>query len=895
MQFTLRENTFGGFLRSFRSNVTHTDPHALVRDARRDIYNLLNVGIVLNLRIIICLAVQFVKRDDLTGDEIEQNFYFCSHAERVLSRHQIYDAIDRCFTYILNTIEQFTRNGSGWVIKQILFVDVHIGRYRGFRGGCKKNVKLPEEIKRKKAVLTIRCTDDRCFVYCVAAKLYPAKHNAGNPSSYKKCLPNFNLRKLKFPIDKIGIKVFESNNKLRINVFGYEEKLRIIYPIYFSKQNTEFIDIDLLLFKGHYFLIKRFNALMNYKKSINYFCKKCLTGFARRESLASHQTLCVLNKPQRVSVAQNLIIKFKDLSKMVRHPFCVYADFEALKCKVSSALPNPSVTYRFPVEIHEPVSYTILVIGGEDAILFHEHYRGLDAVDQFLITLRYVSETLLKKMHVNKPPHVGGIYYDPDVCHICKKGFKEKEIKCLEHDHLTGTVRGMAHQACNINYRNTFFIPVVIHNCRNYDSHFILKKMSKKFAENIQLIPCTVEKFMMFTLDSLRFIDSFQFLDTSLETLVANLSSSEHDFKIFDKFFMKNGDIKHLLKRKGIFPYSYFDSIEKLKEKKLPSQQNFFNVLTNSSISKEDYEHARIVYNSFNCQNLGDYLELYQNNDVVLLAEVFQSFRRMSLENFELDPVYFITSAQLTYNAGLKITKAELDLLKHVDTYLWLENQIRGGICYLSKRYVRANNPLIPDTYNQNELNSYILPLDVTNLYGSVMIQYLPQGNFAWLSEEEVNAFNVFDYNAESNAGFFVECDIEYPSNIHDLTNELPLAVEHLMINYEMLSEYSKKLCKEFDLKNTLPSRKLTPNCFSKKNYVVHYLNLKFYLNMGMRLIKIHRVLSFTQSSWLRPYIMRLHEKRISAKDTFSKSFYKKMINSFFGRLMLNVRSRCTR
>ena len=289
---------------------------------------------------------------------------------------------------------------------------------------------------------------------------------------------------------------------------------------------------------------------------------------------------------------------------------------------------------------------------------------------------------------------------------------------------------------------------------------------------------------------------------------------------------------------------------------------------------------------------MGDYLKLYQNCDVILLAEVFQEFRRKSLENFELDPVHFITSAQLTFNAGLKMTKVELKLLHNVNDYPWFEKQIRGGICFLTKRYVRANNPLIPALYDSSKPCNYILPLDVVNLYGSVMLSCLPEGNFSWLSKDEISKFNVFNYGMESNVGYFVECDLEYPVEIHDYTNSFPLAPDHLVINYEMLSSYSQKLCDDFNLKQTLPTRKLTPNFFPKRNYVVHYLNLKFYLSMGIKLIKIHRVMAFTQSRWLQPYIGNLHQKRVSAKDTFSKSFFKKMINSFFGRLMLNVRKR---
>ena len=250
MNFIIRERTFGNFIRCHRAYVDYDDPHVLVRDLRLPVYNLLNTGLVLNLRLIICFVVQFVKFNDQTEDEILQDFYFCSKTERILSRYQIFDVIDECFRYILNSIENFIHNGSNWIIKKIFFVDVHVGRYRGFRGGC-KNVRLPDEIKNKKAVLHIKCEDDMCFLYCVCAKLYPAKNNVNKPSSYKKNLRNFDTRHLKFPVGKTEIKKFEKNNCFRINDFGYEESLKVIYPIYFSKQNVDFTEIDLLLYNNH--------------------------------------------------------------------------------------------------------------------------------------------------------------------------------------------------------------------------------------------------------------------------------------------------------------------------------------------------------------------------------------------------------------------------------------------------------------------------------------------------------------------------------------------------------------------------------------------------------------------------------------------------------------------
>lgn len=151
MNFQIRQSSFGGFMRTYRAYVDYVDPQVLFRDARRQIYNLLNSGIVLRLYIIIGLALEFTKLTD-HGGEIVRPFYFCSYAERILSRHQILKSIDRCFARILISIEKFVRNDLGWNIKRITFIDLQSVQYRGgFRGVC-KNSTLPAHIKNKRAV-----------------------------------------------------------------------------------------------------------------------------------------------------------------------------------------------------------------------------------------------------------------------------------------------------------------------------------------------------------------------------------------------------------------------------------------------------------------------------------------------------------------------------------------------------------------------------------------------------------------------------------------------------------------------------------------------------------------------------------------------------------------------
>ncbi|GBN66252.1 hypothetical protein AVEN_218089-1 [Araneus ventricosus] len=427
------------------------------------------------------------------------------------------------------------------------------------------------------------------------------------------------------------------------------------------------------------------------------------------------------------------------------------------------------------------------------------------------------------------------VIYDKNVCHICGNTFKKGDIRCRDHYHWSsdGLITGMAHSSCNLNYRATYFIPVVIHNSRNYDTHLILKNLPKNYAKFINIVPINMEKFTVFSLDSLKFLDSYQFLDASLDQLIKNLENSSHEFDIFNTFYAceKNS---FLLKRKGVFPYSYLDVIEKLNDTCLPPKEAFFNILNNTPVSDEDYEHAKTVFRTFKCGNLRDYLELYQNVDTIMLAEVFTSFRKTSMQYYRLDPAHFLTSAELTWNAGLKYTKVELELLGDVNDYIFFESQMRGGICYLNKRHVAANNPYIPESYNAKKSHNYIVALDANNLYGFVMSHPLPLGNFSWLTLEEIENFNIFDYDNNSNVGFILEVDLLCPSDMHEKMNDLPLAPEHLTIRYDMLSKYSKTLCDKFGLKHTLPCKKLSPNFYPKTNYITHYLNLKFYLEQGM-------------------------------------------------------------
>lgn len=478
-----------------------------------------------------------------------------------------------------------------------------------------------------------------------------------------------------------------------------------------------------------------------------------------------------------------------------------------------------------------------------------------------------------------------------NMCHICKKKFQHSDIRVRNHHHtLPLGIIGYAHQSCNLAYQTTYTIPVIIHNLKNYDSHFILKEIPSNLFNNITIIPSTFEKFSSFTLDEVKFIDSYSFLNASLDALTRNLINDGHEFKIFNKIF-GSFEKKELLKRKGIFPYSYFSDLSVLKEKNLPPKECFYNILSGETITNDEYDHAKLVWTSFSCKSFYDYLLLYQITDVVLLAEVFQNYRKSAYDVFELEVVSFLSSPQLSWTAGLKHSKVNLELFTDYEMYSFIERGIRGGVCFNGRRYAKANNKYIPNTYDSNKPNVYIIMLDVNGLYSKALMEKLPISNFRFLSDYEIENFNLMDISDDSDEGYILEVDLHYPSKLHDCHNEYPLAVEHLKLSEDMMSDYQINLMKKFNIKLS-STTKLVPNFYDKNNYVVHYRNLKFYICHGLVIKKIHKILSFKQEAWIKSYIELNNRYRRNASSECEKNLYKLMNNSFFGKTCENPRKK---
>ena len=842
---------------------------------------------------------------------------------------KIYSTLPKIFTEL---IDNHNGKGSGWVVDEIDMLRIDISKLESFSGAS--FIELPDIIKNKKCCINPNnLKDNKCFLYSIIIGKHhkEIKNNPQRIYNLTKYEENYNTNMLTYPVSIDDIEEFEKKNNIPINVYQYKKDDRL-NVLYFHKISSHNNIIDLLLIKdeekSHYVFIKNLNSLWKTTTNSRNLCNKCLQSFSTEQAYNFHiiKNKCIDFNGEAIKIlpkeGEN-ITEFKRYNQCLMKPFVIYYDLESqlnvitekndLNHYQQHVAKNMGITLisRYP----DLLKSEYIQFNGKDCIM-----DGLD----YIMNIKFKINDILKNTNydITMSPENEINYKNCDKCWMCNNNFdntNEDLKKVRDHDHLKkeDNFRGSACNKCNLqaNFKN-YKLNILAHNAKNYDAHFIFQyigklnkiREEKGNSEKIQIkaIPLTDQKYLSFEVNGCVFLDSQQFMTWGLEKLINFLNDSKDNslFKNFNEHYKnKTDEQRNLLRQKGFFPYDYYKNEEVLL-KGLPLRRKFYNRLSNKNISKKDYEHVKNVYEKLNCKNFGDYLNLYLECDVMLLADVFENFRNTCYNNYGIDCLYTISAPSLSWQSML-YGKFRKNIIKGYD-YIYdekhktklisfhegqedmldfiKENQ-RGGISLITQRYAKANNYYLDD-YNPELLSSYIKYWDCNNLYGYAMAENLPSGNYKWNEEIWTNEklMNILENN---DIGYILEVDIHVPKEKHDYFNDYPLAVQNT--NFED-SEYMKNLAIKLNInKPKTPVNKLIPNLYDKIKYVIHYRNLKLMLSLGYEITKYHRVLQFEQKPILKDFIMFNTFQRAATNQPHEKDFFKLMNNSIFGKTLQNV------
>ncbi|XP_061388725.1 uncharacterized protein LOC133323843 [Musca vetustissima] len=575
------------------------------------------------------------------GDDVNDEFF--DHAEEILTK-----------------MSEFQEKDSGWALLRICKLDINVNKANLTRGSM--FIPTPPTLHAKKGCLNIKNKDQYCFKWCLVAALgEPAFGDICETSSYKIDITQevialqsgvvLDFRGLNFPLSLKKIKHFEKMNAdISINVFGFENN-EVVGPYYLTK-NEKDVHVNLILLyndnKFHYIWIEDMSRILRSQltrhKTHVHICNSCLQHFTDEDKYNGHKKGCggvVCTLPEK----DKALLKFKNYGKKERIAFVIYADAECILEDVAD------------------------VVGGNTK-------------------KEMISLTPLELKQFNESMN----------CHICEAPLANDKVR--DHCHLTGRYRGAAHNKCNLQYRVPKFIPILFHNLSSYDSHLFIKELAQ-FEGDIFVIAQNKEQYISMSFkipmkddsDSqqnlqrtdttngnpeknknkrrtleLRFLDSFRFMPASLDSLAKNLP--QEAFKAVRSQYPNDDDFK-LMTRKGIFPYEYLTSFGKLTEQQLPPRTAFYNNLTDSECSEEDYKIAQEVWTHFGCKTIQEYMELYLKTDVLILTDIFESFRNLCMNIHKLDPCQYLTTPSLSWDAMLLCSEEELGLFEDIEQYLF--------------------------------------------------------------------------------------------------------------------------------------------------------------------------------------------------------------------------------
>ena len=675
--------------------------------------------------------------------------------------------IIRSFNQQASHLDEFVQSGSNWQFDRALVHDIEIAALRPVVSGSEKNYVSDAEKEvniskfvNNKYLFNPANKGMKCFLFCIAYFLFGHKLNKKTRKpdcmELKKSFQYFNTEKITFPISIHGVKKFLKQNQqlnLKINILiraKNENGKEQIYPYVYGLGNGTNI-VNLLMIQNqitadqavnHFLLITDVNKYLrrcyknqgkkSYQKA--FYCLNCLNCFSSQRTLDEHDRICCMNKPRQELMPDEdrTTIYFKNFEKQHKLDYIAYLDFECVlppekrRCLVCHSLKcKCDASFTDILSKQEAIGYSFVVLNQVDKIV-HEHtYVGEKAAEKFVEHLLLQENIWIKnllnnnnKMVMTEIDQIN--FNNAESCYICDIPFDRNTLKCRDHNHLTSEYLGAACNKCNLRRRKPSTLKIFVHNGSRYDFHFIVSALCKfpKEIHSIKILPFNGENFRTISFNSFEFVDSLAFLQASLAELCSDLKDSGHTYDILKQTFLVKTNSKFDVKKykmlieKSFFPYEFCTSLEQMKNvTELPDIKHFQSSLTEKTISKKDHKFAQKVWRTFNCKNLLDYSKVYNKIDTILLAEVFQKFRKDMHRFSGLDPAHYISLPSYSYDSMLKLTGSIISLPTDINMVQFLEAGKRGGVAFIGTRELK------PSTQPDNQSEIVYLDANVRNVF----------------------------------------------------------------------------------------------------------------------------------------------------------------------------------
>ena len=436
------------------------------------------------------IVIELTFYREVEGVKDYQEKVFRSICEPLLAGDWLSDYFSRVKPYIRARIDEYVRHGSGWIFDQFLNASLEIAKYTPL--SASGVIEVPKIVKNMRSVLNIQSPDNKCFLYCLLAKLYPvAGKNLDRYTKYVSNLDKINMGKVQFPVKVSDIYKVEELNHLSISVFEWSLDDNCVYPLKHESGIGE--QIDLLYMQdentAHYLLIKNFNAFMRHRTKYDhsmFYCRKCLHGFTKKDHQVSHSIRCKQGINQIIKMPEPGVIKFNGVHKQDKKLFAVYFDFECLTTPYNEDAPKVSKTKEKQSSVdkyqkHIPCSFCIVTKSEfkeyKEETIVYSNEDSNDVVQTFVEELERIHENMMECYELNQHPidmtkEDEANFKKSTHCYMCTKPLdwkSKKNCPVRDHDHLKEkkNYRGAAHNICNRNFFNrTKKVPAFAHNLK---------------------------------------------------------------------------------------------------------------------------------------------------------------------------------------------------------------------------------------------------------------------------------------------------------------------------------------------------------------------------------------------------------------------------------------------